>query len=82
MAEDSAPAPVAAPAAPPAADPVEEQPGECSWCERMPGAVAVFAAAIIGYIGLDLLTGQKLSRALSGLFGGGQGEEESVPGDG
>lgn len=39
---------------------------ECSWCERGSGLVLVAGAVALLYIGVDLITGGWLSRAVIG----------------
>lgn len=40
--------------------------GGCSWCERGSGAILLFGALGLAYIGLDLITGGALSRLFIG----------------
>lgn len=39
---------------------------ECTWCQRAPGLILIGAAVVLGYIGVDILTGGWLTRMLTG----------------
>jgi hypothetical protein len=46
--------------------PADETAPRCTWCERSSGLILLVGAIGLAYIGLDLLTGGWLSRALVG----------------
>lgn len=65
-----------------AADLAAGDDGECAMCARAPGLILLGAAAILGFIGLDMLTGGWLTRLLSAARPAAEAAVAAVAGDG